>query len=734
MDGIVEGSLHRNHEGNFFFLWGNETKNVSRNDLSNQLRNTAPGATTEPVYGCFFDGRLRKVSADRNQMELKLAEYQGNGVNIQPFSPSEITESPGGGEFYNPFTFIDDHGSLPWRLNYTGDLNRSGPPNSFHRHSEDHYTGELRVIASAVSPLLFPQLVQNQNGHKTYQMRAKGDNVFILESEIKGMLSHYFEALTHSRMRVFSHREPLGRRKGIGEAAEIVPCKVRQIFDDGAMEIEMLRGIPGMSPAAWVPMSMVERASLTHGQLVTFSADHYRKEDRQIVSYLKVSEVVANGVTTNRLPNEDPGDSHRLVQANIVAGVTGWVVKTGQLIRNKHDERIFFGTSELVTLGPAEGLRLIDRFRLLIADYQRNHEDGRNPQGHPAVMWNEYIAQGQTDLVKRDKQMLKVGMLLYASVVNGSIRSLSPVMSSREVDDHSPYDKLSEALRPAKKAQQMTIADRVFGWTPEDGDSEKIAYRSKFRIVDVNTDQAIIESIPGGLTLAVLNGPKPSKNEFYRRGEKPRGTKMYRPQTAPTGYWTQNRNQKNYTRDVADQVNSTFNNWVKPESEFQFTIRFENLTKFELAALIRLLDLNHNETVERYLRIGYAKPLGFGTIKVRVDHDASWIADHHAVKAFYGDLEPDQMVNSGINVGDWIKEFNDEMDRAFTEVPSFLTQYMKACEPIPAEQTHYPRPSSARADASNGHQWKGWKQQSRHQPPISIPELMSREQKLKYLP
>jgi hypothetical protein len=53
---------------------------------------------------------------------------------------------------------------------------------------------------------------------------------------------------------------------------------------------------------------------------------------------------------------------------------------------------------------------------------------------------------------------------------------------------------------------------------------------------------------------------------------------------------------------------------IEPTSTFTFTLNFENLAELELGALLWALELEEG----MHHRLGYAKPLGFGSVRLKV--------------------------------------------------------------------------------------------------------------------
>jgi len=208
--------------------------------------------------------------------------------------------------------------------------------------------------------------------------------------------------------------------------------------------------------------------------------------------------------------------------------------------------------------------------------------------------------------------------LLPATSIKGVIRSsFEAVTNSRlgVVEDRARFD---ESLLPAADPKRLSPAERVFGWANPNG---KGAYRGQVRIHPgvVRGSLQVKDHPRDGVALAVLSGPKPHP-PFYQDGGRARGRKAYPHQrlvgegelALPAGEW-QIRRRTNQNRSIQ--------HWVRPTTVFEFQLRFMNLSRVELGALIWLLD--RVGELGGYLRIGGGKPLGFGSTRSRIQWDSA---------------------------------------------------------------------------------------------------------------
>jgi CRISPR/Cas system CSM-associated protein Csm3 (group 7 of RAMP superfamily) len=224
----------------------------------------------------------------------------------------------------------------------------------------------------------------------------------------------------------------------------------------------------------------------------------------------------------------------------------------------------------------------------------------------------------------------------------------------------SAWDLLHDSLRPAAAIDQLSPADRVFGWVKVDADTgsrsrgERVAARGLLRVGPVRCESSTADAVEGfaapGVPLAILSAPKPQQGRFYvarspngeaqtdglskqgagyALGKGLRGRKVYPHQKSlPDGHWDNPTQQAQGTpaqyqefrrprkngQEQRDDQNRSILGWVKPGAEFTFDLHVQNLSVVELGALLWLLDLPEG----CFFRFGGGKPLGFGSVRLEI--------------------------------------------------------------------------------------------------------------------
>jgi len=126
----------------------------------------------------------------------------------------------------------------------------------------------------------------------------------------------------------------------------------------------------------------------------------------------------------------------------------------------------------------------------------------------------------------------------------------------------------------------------------------------------------------------ILASPKPTAFQLYLEQPKEENTKLEELKHWDNEdalirgyklYWHRNspdNSTKKYSWNEGKAINDTQHTIIKPikrNIKFKSRIRFENLTKEELGALLFVLDLPENH----YHKIGMGKPLGLGSIEIK---------------------------------------------------------------------------------------------------------------------
>ena len=364
----------------------------------------------------------------------------------------------------------------------------------------------------------------------------------------------------------------------------------------------------------------------------------------------------------------------------IIKIIEGAVLITNENIDRKHDERIFFCDNpieKVITDNHKKAWeKLIKNYRDAHPDDEIfNREDENRNSKKPwhwfkknrdttEWAWSPHLYHNGEHKDRwggtpNDALQLREGAMVYARCefnkgkISG-IKDLFPVTISRELYEKSPEDLLDSSLLPAEGLSKLSPADRLFGWTPR-GQGSNSGYKSRLRIVCDDSPANALEKFDSALPLTILGEPKPAQGRFYvaeddqgtpqtnglskeeagySNGKGLRGRKHYShhkglepDKNKAKDYWDPSKNQnQEYIRTdrIGDPQNRSVNGWIKSETEFEATLYVQNLQCEEIGALLWLLTLNDNlgeDDEKHYFKLGYGKPLGFGSIKIEIDEN-----------------------------------------------------------------------------------------------------------------
>lgn len=493
-------------------------------------------------------------------------EFRWSGGKAQDVRPIGTAADPkpcrvAAEEFVNPYTFLPatPRPALPagW-----GSTRGEGPPAAQDRLHEGHFTGRIPVRLTVVTPLLLldpSQADQAENGHLTFPVLKRDGRPHLPVTTVKGMLRAAYEAVTNSRMGVFTgHNDRLALRMPAVEAQHMVPARVS---DDG----QHLVLLPGDTPpsrqaanppllhAAWLPrypgpaqpVSATDGQDPVHGTAYEAWVERVRHwswhqhdgQHNQDFSYWRVRTLTPAGgplpdqPAPTQTPSRREGRSWHEPTGELQA-VHGWACLTNHNINRKHDERLFFAANAPQQPVPlTRALR--DQWEETIRNYRAAHRtadlhertDKRGRQAGPDAYLGPEPGRTAWSPHQYDDSWLTLrpGSLCYARVAAGgrTVQGVYPVMIARRLFPHSPAELLDPSLRPATSHAQLTAADWVFGWVNQSGHG---AERGRLRIGPVDTGGFVPADFgKDGVPLAILGGPKPQQARFYL-GNGPDGT------------------------------------------------------------------------------------------------------------------------------------------------------------------------------------------------------------------
>lgn len=671
--------------------------------------------------------------------------------SIQPASGPAASST---GEFAHPYYFLHQKDRTSFAKTF-GELGDMAPNNDIHRrYMADRYSGTIHIKLTTHTPMILcDQPTDPQAEHLSYPIRLQDGRPLLASSSVRGMLRAAYEALTNSRFGVFPfdlkatdaskrhHARKLGYRSVAQDGLGLVPVVVR----DGRAQIMLGNGtdlphmnngrweIPGKTMyAAWVPRYRRNQSQLdsdgirlngqpvSHGQAAWCWLELVQHNEKAFKFWrVRKAATTKEGLGKEPEPAKPTRGYQPLGQMIQAEGI---FVITNQNNRQKHDERFFFRKGDQpTTIGPG----VLDEYMELIANCQELHHDeyqSRLAKGPAPTQYvpptgggnSETPAMSRHTYSKEDRDPAGEH-LCYAHVEKRNnafhVLALYPVMISRKLFAKSPLDLLPAKLRPATSFSEFSPADRVFGWVSQDDETvqrlEHPAFRSPLRVGPVRciSDDAVERC---GQALSILGQPKPQQGRFYlgnsdgtaqeprlskeqsgyRVGNRIRGPKVYPHQQRGVV------DQHAYSNSLTNQ-NRTIESQVKVGTTFECDLHVTNLTAFEIGALVWLLNLPpHN-----FLRLGLAKPLGFGSVRVEIDPQHTRVArgDAWTASLARGDRQP---------AGESLNPLQEQFQKTITSVHStLLPSFLKVTSGLGDVPVHYPAVQGQAPNAGETYQW-----------------------------
>jgi CRISPR-associated protein (TIGR03986 family) len=692
--------------------------------------------------------RLRKAEKEREQPQPvpppvkpgtrptqleKPVEPRPQAARPQP-QPEKAAEERKGYRFLNPYNFVR---YLPQPTEEailqsaeTRLLSRCEPP------PHDRYlglTGRITCTLEAITPLFVSDSykieLDEEKKHKSYRFFQYEGQDAIPATSLRGMIRSAFEAATNSCFSVFGG-ERLSYRLEPGVAATLVPARV-ETRTEGGWRLRLLPGFaplnPDGRPRALYTASVRRYDPIQPPRSRGGGSRPPRKIDLKGMGHGDpcYALVEKRGIFTyvydvGRTPGEL--EPHRRESQEIVSG---WLCINNQNIENKSKERIFFRDSHNTNDPMFVDLHseVAQAYEDLIKDYQARHGEVVKARRDTGQRFDQVIGQGRNATPALSRYMyrkqdldLGEGTLVYARLLRSGrgivVDQIAPAAVPRVSYHRSIGDLLAKAaphLLPCQEYDALCPACRVFGWVygaheekRELAQDKITAYAGRLRVSHavLTEDKGTLEDI----VLAILSSPKPTTTRFYlqptngrprdglddsRAGydsdNELRGRKFYRHQGEA--------NPAEYERattaefDGRDDQNRTVRGARKPGNKFQFTLDFHNLAPLELGALLWALELDGGSCH----RLGFAKPLGFGSVKLQVTNLKVMDPEQR-----YGALNTDGgWQDARSQKAHWLKIFQEAMEalhrQPFDDLPNVRDLLALLGEPSKLP-IHYPRP------------------------------------------
>lgn len=607
------------------------------------------------------------------------------------------------------------------------------------------------------------------DGHNAYRFFTydfgNGPEPAIPASSLRGMLRSIFEAATNSCYAHFDYDRRLSYHLAAEEALKLVPARVDQ-DSQGRLRLHLLPGTARLSIGKR-PEKLYAGRVERYEALVSGRSKFAKTKSEVIFKPVDIGKL-QHGDNCYALaePLKFPPvwhihrlstDVKALMKLRRPATETqgplevleGFLCLNHQNIEAKRFERFFFRTfgqkneAEFVLLSQ----KVQEDYNLLVVDYRERHaqtvEKWQKAGFDPAQVRIEKqdgklkkeAAFSRLILASKEDARLKVGDLVYA-MLSGTptapnVEFIVPVAVPRVMYERKIAELLPQHLWKCQEYDQLCPACRTFGWVFGDEESSsqqvadqlttRVAYQGRVRLEHGQLLEPA-QTLPT-TSLAILSSPKPTTTRFYlapsngkpkdRQGDfaagydnqenQLRGRKVYRHHghDGDLSYWQDATREFQRVGKNSDQ-NRTVEGALAPGAKFTFNIRFTNLAPIELGALLWSLELEGAQVH----RLGYAKPLGFGSVRVRVKQ-----LDVLDTNNRYAALTP-AVTSSELDTAkreELRQQFKRAMERAygrdFAELPQIHDLLTLLSAPEADLPIHYPRPEIAVDPEGKNYEW-----------------------------
>ena len=578
--------------------------------------------------------------------------------------------------FLNPYNFVRNiENPRP-----SGELFGNAPPIPHDRYTG--LSGKINCTLENTTPLFIADshAIEGKPGeHRLFQFFKVWDEdnnlvEAIPATSLRGMVRSVFEAVTNSCYGVFDAERQLEYRKETRYALSLKAGRVISLPDKK-------KGIPGKIQLQKVAKvgAYYSGGKSNRNQL----NKAWKNGDRVWARISKGRSPRAWQLAKDRKDIEPGGEKNQVVE--------GYLKITGRNIPTKKNEYLFYQNSGDVSFIT----EVMDEYNTVT----RGQIEAKRLEIYP-----------QEKLSKDD--------LVWVEVRDGEAIRICNVRIPRVQYVKQLKEFLPKHLLHCKEHQSLCPACRAFGWVYQPASEEATedmpeiaAYAGRVRF-----SHAMLEKNNGyfdDLTLAILSSPKPTTTQFYlmdakgnadnpkvdynTHAAKLRGRKFYRHQKqADPGEYTRAPKDGNPQKD---DHNRTVQGALKPGAHFSFTLEFENFQPEELGALLFALKLEDG----LHHRLGYAKPLGFGSVQIALDK-LSWLDWATRLKT----LEPkDGEINLDPNkFENLIDQYQKKMETFYGENYKLVLEDMRALlSDLVDLPIHYPRPSKAPDPDGKNFEW-----------------------------
>lgn len=543
------------------------------------------------------------------------------------------------------------------------------------------YTKTPLFIPNTSSNRAFARPGENKD-HKSYDFFSYTDLSGIQEtpaparpvipgSEMRGVLRSNYEIITNSCMSSLDVNKVLSKRTMESFQAGLIK-------KNGEKGYQLFKAEDCLWRTEGANNTTIQN-SMPEGTKVVFDTEEKKIGKTFAQNVAKYADSVPEGKSVGYLIKGAPGPGNHSGQPNAKV-----------IPAQKHYAHIFRLKENAVC-----DLEDLSSLYKVLDQYYKNNRDDKSKN------YAEYRTQLQNFEGGSGEEYFPV----YYSKIDDATIYLSPACKTREVYKET-LRTLAGSMIPCSSKNYLCPACSLFGTLADDG-----AVSSRIRVLDLKAEDKNNNKdyYLGTVTLKPLSSPKLSNVEFYL--QRPEGADFWtydyyidsdgtvkrQPGTLSGRkfYW-HNLDANDYSSEERTSQNIT----VRPVRDgitFKGKIYFEKISEKELRDLLFVIQAGDNgslETKEHGLKIGAAKPLGFGSVAMKVTGVT--------LRSYEMDKENQTIKVINKPAGIDLQEVCDADDVCKRE--DFLT--ITNFQAVRGEIVGYPRTQNE--DDEEGYQWFTW--------------------------
>jgi CRISPR-associated protein (TIGR03986 family) len=475
-------------------------------------------------------------------------------------------------------------------------------------YADTRFTGYIKLNIKTLTPLYIRDSNKPEEEKKNSEFFSPGNKLRIPGSSIRGMVRNLVEIVSFSKMECFEDKRLYYRT--LVDSQSNYP----KIMFDGNVKDER-KGISPRTKAGWLKQENGKYFiySLYNEKIyrINFSPVPDKKSDQWIVDGCNKPEFDFHEISF--IPQKEMVYKHRRKTRNgkISINYLRYALINDYKMGHCEEERYQKG---YLILSGRMGYEPSKHCKHMHPVIHCPDFTGKKKQVVQSVVESyrgDINREPQADLFKILEKYDK-GVPCFYQEENGEIKSIGHTLLYR-----LPYVKKVSDHIPAKhKTDGLDLTNAIFG------KAGKFVGRVSFEdaVLCEGQDQVLMDTnLP-----KILSSPKPTSFQLYLEQKSNNKKELCHWDDSPNKengfirgyklYWHQN-NKNDYSwveKGKKTDAHSELITPVKAKKEFSGHIRFENLSKVELGALLFVLDLPGSMAH----KLGMGKPLGLGSVKI----------------------------------------------------------------------------------------------------------------------